>query len=201
MMSEFIAFLGCKANLNIAAVNSKDIADFRDHRRSCGLAPSTLNTDITVLAAAFNAALKQGHISVSPCATIEPLKDKLAHKSVFTPEQVTAILKAVEDMEFAGPRGGRLDKIVNKTLRRDWKGLILAAFYVGARLVDCANLRWKHVDLVSEIKTVRFEQGKTGREIVIAIHPALEDHLLSLPAPKTDDAFLFPLLCSALVLH
>jgi integrase len=173
MMDEFIDFIGAKANLNIAAITSADIAAFRDHRQSQGLAPSTLNTDITVLAAAFNSALKQGHISVNPCATIEPVKDKIvARKETFSSQQVAALIKATHD--------------------DDWKGLILAAFYTGARLGDVANLQWKHIDLVSEIKTIRFVQGKTGREIVVAIHPVLEDYLLSLPAPKTDEAFLFP---------
>jgi len=193
MMNEFIDFIGAKANLNIAAITSADIAAFRDHRQSQGLAPSTLNTDITVLAAAFNSALKQGHISVNPCAPIEPVKDKnVARKSVFTPEQVTAILGTIEDMEFAAPRGGKLPKDRNEALRRDWKGLILTAFYSGLRLGDAANLQWKQIDFVSEIKTIRLGQRKTGGEVIIVIHPVLEDYLLSLPAPKTDEAFLFP---------
>jgi len=69
--------------------------------------------------------------------------------------------------------------------------LILLAFYTGQRLLDCANLRWRDVDLVSDIKTIRFQIRKTGAEIVTVIHPALEDFLLSLPAAKSDDAFLF----------
>jgi integrase len=173
MMDEFIDFIGSKANLNVAAITSADIAAFRDHRESQGLAPSTLNTDITVLAAAFNSALKQGHISVNPCATIEPVKDKnVARKKTFTSEQVTALIKAANDPQ--------------------WKGLILLAFYSGQRLGDCANVQWKQIDMLSEIKTIRFEQGKTGAVVVVVIHPVLEDYLLSLPAPKTDDAFLFP---------
>ena len=171
MMKEFVEFLDHRARLNIAAISSKDIAGFRDHRQSRGLAPSTLNTDMTVLSAAFNAALRQGHISVNPCLAIEPLKDKTQHKGVFTPEQVAALLKAADG---------------------EWPGLILMAFYTGARLGDCANLQWKHIDLVSEIKTIRFDQGKTGAEIITVIHPVLEDFLLSQPAPKTDEAFLFP---------
>ena len=194
MMKEFIEYLDHRAHLNIAAISSRDIAGFRDHRQSRGLAPSTLNTDMTVLSAAFNAAMKQGHITVNPCAAIEPLKDKTVHKATFTPEQVTAILGAIEKMEFAAPRGGKLPKDRNEALRRAWKGLVITAFYSGLRLGDAANLRFKHIDLVSEIKTLRLEQGKTGAEIVIAIHPAFEDYLLSLPAPKTDEAFLFPLL-------
>lgn len=173
MTKEFVEFLGPRARLNIAAINSKDIAGFRDARQRRGLAPSTLNTDMTVLSAAFNAALRQGHISVNPCGAIEPLKVKAVHKSTFTPEQVTALLNAAEG---------------------EWKGLILTAFYTGARLSDCANLQWQHIDLVSPIKTIRFDQGKTGAQLITVIHPALEDYLLSLPAPKTDEAFVFPFL-------
>jgi len=194
MMKEFVGFLDHRARLNIAAISSKDITGFRDHRQSRGLAPSTLNTDMTVLSAAFNAALRQGHIRVNPCLAIESLKDKTQRKGVFTPEQVTAILGAIEDMEFAAPRGGKLPKDRNEALRRDWKGLVLVAFYSGLRLGDAANLRFKHIDLVSEIKTLRLDQGKTGAEIVIVIHPVLEDYLLSLSAPKTDEAFIFPTL-------
>src|SRR5262249_20399517 len=50
------------------------------------------------------------------------------------------------------------------------------------------------IDLVSEIKTIRFFPRKGGGEVVTVIHPALEDYLLSLPAPKSDDEFLFPTL-------
>lgn len=178
MAREFVQFLGPRARLNIAALTSKDIADFRDHRHSQGLAPSTVNLDITILSAAFNAAWKQGLISVNPCAAIEPLKERAQRKAVFSPEQVSALVK---------------------TAAGDWKGLILVAFYTGARLGDCANLRWRNVDLVSEITTIRFEQGKTGREIVIPISEALEDYLLSLPTPESDDAFLFPSLAQRTV--
>jgi hypothetical protein len=39
---------------------------------------------------------------------------------------------------------------------------------------------------------IRFNQGKTGAEIIVVVHPALEDHLLKLPTPESDDDFIFP---------
>jgi integrase len=171
MMREFVEFLGSRARLNIAAITSKDIADFRDHRFALGLAPSTINADIVTIGAAFNAAWKQGHIPVNPCAVLEPLKNRPPRKSIFTTEQVSALLKAAEG---------------------DWRGLILTAFYTGSRLHDAANLKWRDIDLVSEIKTIRFVQSKTGREITVAVHPVLEDYLLAAPTPASDEAFLFP---------
>jgi integrase len=169
-MREFMAFLGPRAKLNIAAITSRDIAQFRDHRHSLGLAPATVNIDVAILSSAFNAALRQGYVSVNPCLAIEPLKNKTQRKGVFTPEQVAALIEKAQG---------------------DWKGLILLAFYSGQRLLDCTNLRWRDVDLVSDIKTIRFHVRKTGAEVVTVIHEALEDHLLSLPTPKTDDAFVF----------
>ena len=70
----------------------------------------------------------------------------------------------------------------------------MVAFYSGQRLLDCSNLRWRDVDLVSDIKTIRFQVRKTGTEVVTVVHPALEDYLLSLPTPKSDDEYLFPTL-------
>jgi integrase len=169
-MREFMAFLGPRAKLNIAAITSRDIASFRDHRHSLGLAPATVNIDVAILSAAFNAALRQGHVSVNPCLAIKPLKNKPQRKGVFTPEQVAALLKAAKG---------------------DWRGLILLAFYSGQRLLDCANLRWRDVDLVSGIKTIRFQVRKTGAEVVTVIHQALEDYLLSLPTPDADDEYIF----------
>lgn len=170
----FLECLDKRADLNVAAITSKDIADFRDYRQSLGLSPATVNLDVTVLSAVFSAAHKQGHIPVNPCASIKPVKDRSAQrKHVFTPEQV---------------------RVLVKTAKGDWRGLILVAFYSGMRLGDAANLKWSSIDLIGDIKTIRYRPQKGGGEVVVVVHPALEDYLLSLPAPKrTDhDAFVFP---------
>jgi integrase len=171
MMDEFVEFIGDRADKNIAGITSSDIAAFRDKRQSRGLTPATVNLDVKVLSAAFNRALKQGHIPVNPCAGVEPLKDDGPHrpKDTFTPEQVSALMAAAKG---------------------DWKGLVLVAFYTGQRLGDCATLRWRNVDLVK--KTIRFQTGKTGQQIEVPMHEALEDYLLGLPTAKSDDDFLFP---------
>jgi Site-specific recombinase XerD len=181
MMTEFVAFLGHRASLNIATVTSKDIAGFRNHRESLGLAPSTLNGDVTILSAAFNAALRQGHIRVNPCAEIEDIKDKVtARKETFTAEQVAALVRSADN--------------------DDWRGLIFVGFYCGQRLGDCANLQWKQINLAAEIKTVRFQQGKTGEDVVIVVHPVLEKFLTGLRKQRkvvpltaqSDEAYVFP---------
>jgi integrase len=169
---DFLEHLGQRARVNVAAITSKDVLSFRDHREHLGLSPATLNLDITLLSAAFNAALRQGHISVNPCAGLEPIKDKVTSKSTFTPEQVAALVAAADG---------------------EWKGAILVGFYTGARLGDVRALRWRDVDLAQK-KTITFEQGKTGRKVVVPIYPDLEDYLLSVSAPDDESAFVFPAL-------
>ncbi|MBA2269714.1 MAG: site-specific integrase [Chthoniobacterales bacterium] len=181
MTDEFVRFLGPRARLNVATVTAKDISDFRDLREQQGLAPATINLDITILSSAFRAAQKQGHINVNPCGGVESLPDKAERKGTFTPEQVAALVNAAEG---------------------DWRGLILVAFYIGARLGDCANLRWKNIDLVSSIPTIRYapqKGGTAGKEVVVVVHPALGDFLLTLPSPATDEAFLLPTLAGRAV--
>jgi integrase len=170
-MREFIEFLGRRADLNIAAITSKDVSDFRDRRQSRGLAPATLNLDVAILSSAFNAAWRQGLVSTNPALAVEPLKNKPQRKHVFSREQVSAIVK---------------------TATGDWKGLVLTAFYTGQRLGDCVSLRWQDVNLA--LKTIRFQSRKTGTEILAVIHSALEDFLLAIPTPETNDAFVFPTL-------
>jgi integrase len=179
---QFLDFLGPKADLNILAITSEDVRKFRDRREAGGLSATTLNDDLTILSAIFNGAWRDHVISNNPCTAVEPVKDKLSkkkrRKEPFSPEQVAALIKTAEG---------------------DWKGLIMVAFYTGARLGDCANLRWRHVHLLSKVKKIAFEVAKTGDEIEVPIHPALEDHLLSLPTPKNDEEFLFPSLAGRVV--
>jgi integrase len=173
---QFIEFLGPKADLNILAVTSEDVRKFREQRETTGLSAGTLNDDITLLSAIFNGAWRDHVISNNPCTAIEPVKDKLSkrkrRKAPFSPEQVAALIQAAPS--------------------DDWKGLIMVAFYTGARQNDCANLRWRHVHLLSKVKKIAFDVAKTDDEIEVPIHPALEDYLLSLPTPKSDEEYLFP---------
>jgi hypothetical protein len=60
MMNEFVGFLGIRSNLNLAVVTSKDMAELSPtNENHADSRQQRLNGDITVLSAAFNAALRQ----------------------------------------------------------------------------------------------------------------------------------------------
>jgi len=93
-------------------------------------------------------------------ATVASLRSHKVAKEVFLPDQVGKLFGVASD---------------------DWKGLILAGYYTGARLLDLSTLRWSQVDLAG--KTITIRQSKTGSVVVLVMHPSLEEHLISLAAP------------------
>ncbi len=122
--------------------------EYRDGLIKGGRTPGTANGVVKILRAPLNAARRQGLIAHNPAEGVEMLATDTNEKECFTPKQVKALVKAAEG---------------------DWKGLILAGYYTGARLGDLADLQWESVDLKRE--AIVFTQGKTGREIEIPLHP------------------------------
>jgi integrase len=163
VIRDFTEHLGGKADARLETVNPADFISFRDHLLGGGRTPQTVNQLVRkVLSAPFTLAVKLGQIPANPLVAIAPLRSAAGEKSVFTPEQVTRLFKAAQG---------------------DWKGVILAGYYTGARLQDVTNLKWSNVDLVRRLIT--FKAGKTNTKVLVTIHPDLEDHLLSLK--MTDD--------------
>jgi integrase len=180
---EFLDFLGPKADLNILAITSDDVRKFREQREATGLSATTLNDDLTILSAIFNGAWRDHVISNNPCTAIEAARDNLTptkrKKQPFTLEQIKALL--------AKTKG-------------DWHGLIKIAFYTGARLENCANLRFRNLDYSDQAVVVFENYSKHGDEHRVPMHPALEDYLLTLkPKTKSTDEFLFPSLADRIV--
>ena len=173
---EFLGFLGPKADQNIQRLTSADVRGFRDHRKRSGVTATTLNSVVTILSSYFNGAWRDHVISNNPCTAVEPARDNISpakrQKQPFTVEQVKALLDHAEG---------------------DWHGLIKVAFYTGARLENCANLRFGNLDFNSEPPVLVFEKySKHGDEHKVPMHPALEKYLLSLTSSEDEKAYLFP---------
>jgi len=178
----FIAHLGGRAKLNIAAITAKDVSNFRDAEIASGKNPNSVRHGLKNLRVPFNAARRQGIINTNPAEAVElPPATKgedggKTEKHVFTPEQIEALLNAA-----TAHKDGR-----------DWQGAILFAYFTAARLQDVANITWGAIDLPA--KLVTFRAQKTGKEARLPLHPELEAHLLELPAPDSGKAHVFPAL-------
>jgi len=167
VVRDFLASLGSRVNLGLAHIASKDILAYRNSIIGGGKSARTANLSVKVVSAAFNAALRQKHISSNPCTALEALNVETEEKGTFSPAQISRLLRAAEG---------------------DWRGAILLGYYTGARLGDVANMRWNAVDL--DKRLIRFTPSKTKKPVTVPLHDDLRRELLK--SPGIGKAFLFP---------
>jgi integrase len=166
----FLRSLGRRRDAKLEAIGLKDFLEFRKQLLLEGRSPQTADQLVRkVLASPFTMAVKLGLLSMNPMAGLPPLKSTRIEKGVFTGEEISKLIAV------ASP---------------DWRGAILIGFFTGARLKDVCNLRWGNVDL--EKRLVTFRMGKTGQVVTVALHPQLEEHLLSLKSSDDPKSVLFP---------
>jgi integrase len=131
--------------------------------------PNTVNGYVALLSAVFVDAIRDEAVSSNPCAHIKALKASGSKRRPFTLDE----LKRLLDHSSA-----------------EWRSIVLVAFYTGQRLGDVARLTWQAVDLPAG--EIRFLSAKTGRAMIIPIHPALSDHLETMPSADRPDEPLHP---------
>jgi integrase len=177
IVRDFLEAIGPLAQRRLEEVTDEDLTRFRNEMQTRGLAPRTINYMIKrIVKPAFRTAVEVGIIARNPCATVRAVRDAGPHqkKGTFTPEQVARLVDAAQG---------------------DWKGLILAGYYTGARLRDLSQLRWANVDLPQKMITFVQQKlaGKSQKASVrIPMHPGLRDYLLSRPSSDWDQAPVFP---------
>ena len=170
ILTGFLKFLGTRAEVRIEAITTDDLLRYRDILLAQGLAPHTVNVVVRkVLKRPFQAAVNEGLLYRNPVSSIRHMRDVSVEKGVFTGDELRALLAASDP---------------------EWRGLILAGYFTGARLGDLSRLKWSDIDLVE--RSITFTQKKTGSKIKAPIHRELLDYLLSLSVLDDDRNPIFP---------
>ena len=168
----FLKSLGDRALLSLESVTEADMVKLRDELLAAGRRAATVNGLVRkILAQPFRKAQKKGLIRIDPVAGLKAVRGDVAEKHPFRAEQIQRLFNAAKG---------------------DWKGMILAGFFTGARLGDLANLTWGNID-PSE-RTITFTQKKTGGKIKIPIAEDLHNYLLSLQWSDNPKTPVFPTL-------
>jgi integrase len=168
----FIESLGDRAFLSLESVTEADIVKLRDELLAAGRRPATVNGLVRkILAQPFRQAREKGLIRINPVAGLKAVRGDRVDKHTFTAEQIQRLFN---------------------TAQGDWKGMVVAGFFTGARLGDLANLTEGNVDLFE--RTITFTQKKTGAKIKIPMAEDLHTYLLSLPLKDNPKAPVFPTL-------
>ncbi len=128
----------------------------------------TVRKKVKMLRVAFNDAIREGRARENPAANVKLRKSTRRVRIPFTGEQINRLLAAAD---------------------QEWQGMILTAYYSGARLGDIASLDWDNVDL--QAMEIRFSATKTGEDMKAPISEQLYSYLVSLPSYDTGGA-VFP---------
>jgi integrase len=174
-VQDFIANLGKRADLPLRAATPRDVRSFRDALRKDGRAATTVNFAHKAIASAFEAARRQAFIEANPAHAVDylPTHPERVEKGTFSPEEVAALTAAA-------PSG-------------DWRGVILLGYFAGLRLRDCLCLSWSNVDLPSRgLSLIPRKTARTGKKLLIPMHPQLEEFFLKHPTGKRDSEPVFP---------
>lgn len=170
VISGFLKFLPeAKRAQQLGALSISDIRRYRDHLLSEGRAETTANMAVKIIRTPLTLARKQGLISNNPAEAVELVTAKTNVKGVFSAEDVAKMIRISTE---------------------EWKGLILAGYYTGARAGDVSNLKWEALNL--ERGTVSFTQQKTKTGIEIPLHPEFKQWLQTWKKNPLPSSFVFP---------
>jgi integrase len=159
VVRDFLVSLGERAHIWLHQITSDDVLAYRDSITAAGKSARTANLSVTVISAAFNAALRVHKTDINPCVVLDKLPEENSiERDTFTPAQVAKLFEAAKG---------------------DWKGAILLAYFTGARLSDVANMQWSALDWKN--KTLSFTQHKTKKPLTVPLHPQLEKELRKNP--------------------
>ncbi|MDI9381810.1 MAG: site-specific integrase, partial [Verrucomicrobiota bacterium] len=168
-IDSFLDHLGNRAQVDLAHLRSRDIANWRDAIAG-KVTPSTVNFGIKVIRAALHSARRDGLVSENEAGKVTILKTHANDtRRPFTPAELRRTLAAAD---------------------HEWRGMILVGLYTGARLGDVARLRWGDTDLIK--RCVTFTAAKTNRRMEIPMAAPLHRYIEALPAPDDPHAYLFP---------
>lgn len=146
----FEAEFGAKA---LKDITSWVVEKWRAARLKKGVAPATLNRDVTALKAALAKAVEWGMLDAHPLSRmVKPLK--------VDTKGVVRYLEADEEKRLrdalAAAEGNSLSRA------HDLRPMVLVSLHTGLRFGELCALTWGDIDLKRDILTVRGSEAKSG---------------------------------------
>ena len=157
LLKAFVRFVG--PHQLVSAISTLDLQNYRTKLITAGNSPNTINNRIAAVKAMYNWALDNEIIDHSPrLKALKKVTPQKTERPTFTASQIRTLL------EHANVQ---------------MKGMIWLGLNCGFGCTDCAELRWKNLDL--ENARVTFPRGKTGIGRNLPLWPETVQALQAVP--------------------
>lgn len=172
VVDAFLKQLGRRSTALLSKINYKDAQKFIQSRQAQNLASKTVSVEAKILSSAFNLAKKLNLTDENPfvkALAITPIKITSSKRIEFTPEEVSKILEAADS---------------------EWKTVILFGYFTGARLEDCASMKWSNINFSKGV--IDYVESKRGGQVIVPILPQFEQHLQAIASTDSTNPYITP---------
>jgi len=147
LLRDFVTFVG--PNRAVSDISTVELQNYRKKLIRAGKSPNTVNNRIATVKAMYNWAMDNEIIYDSPrLKAVKKITPKKEDRPIFTEHQIQTLLE---------------------NANAQMKAMIWLGLNCGFGCTDCAELKWKDVDLKNG--RVRFPRGKTGIERNLPLWP------------------------------
>ena len=176
VIDEFLEALGERAAFDLKAVEPSHVQAWVNAYEAKGLSGTTIELNVKIVGAVFNAAVRAGLVVSNPAATVQLPYTISEEREPFTLGEVKTLLG------FA---------------KGDWKTAIMLSAYAGLRLGDATRLQWDNIDLAAGmLHLVPEKTSRKGKRLDVPMHKELAAYLDALAS--TDAAQQSQLVCPSL---
>jgi integrase len=182
------------------------IERWKTSRLKAGKARATVNRDVVALKAAISRAVEWGLLKVHPLASVKPYKvDSKAIIRYLTPDEESRLMKALglrDDRRRAARESGNqwrrergyAERPPLPELPDHITAIVVVGLHTGLRRGELFGLRWRDVDQVRAIVTVRGAGAKSGTTRHVPLNATAAETLAKWGRDKEQrpDAIVFP---------
>lgn len=145
------------AQMHLAAIRMKDVADFRDARMAEGVAANTVRLDLALLSRLFHVAASEWGMEAlrNPCRLVQRPKLPPGRDRRLVGDEEQRLLAACDDA------------------RTPWlKPAVILALETAMRQGELLLLRWEHVDLTKRTAHLPETKNGTARDVPLSSRAA-----------------------------